>query len=481
MSLRILLSTLLCLSFFGLGFAQDDGHHIRVKIDGFDESEIYLGYYLMDKQYLLDTTTIAEDGWFHFQGEEKIPSGMYLVVLPPDNRFFQLIINEEDQIFDCITTYSQNPSEGLKIKGSSDNQLFYDYINLISEKKPDAEKISQSLAEQEEGSPEAQKLQQQLDEVNQTIERAQQKIMIEHPETMTALIVKANQPLNYPDFAEAKDEQELQLKRWQYTKQHYFDNIPLDDERVLRTPFLFQRVDYYMNKLTVKHPDSLNNSLKTVLDAMKPAPENFKMYLVHYLNEYARSKVVGYDACYVYLVERYYATGDAYWTEEEQLEKILGEARAMSPLLIGKTAPNIRMETKEGKEMWLHDFQSPYTVLIFWDPECGHCKKSMPGLIEFYQEYKDKGVEIFAVCTRLYNELEKCWDFIDEKEMGIWLNVVDPYHRSKYKTVYNIKSTPQIYLLDEKKEILVKRIGVEQLPDILDQVMMENAEEKADR
>ena len=58
-----------------------------------------------------------------------------------------------------------------------------------------------------------------------------------------------------------------------------------------------------------------------MLEGMKPAPETFKYYLVHFLNEYAKSKVVGYDAMYVHLVDKYYSTGLAPWTDEEQLEK----------------------------------------------------------------------------------------------------------------------------------------------------------------
>ena len=101
----------------------------------------------------------------------------------------------------------------------------------------------------------------------------------------------------------------------------------------------------------------------------------------------------------------------------------------------------------------------------------GIVKKSMPDMVDFYKAYKDKGVEVFAVCTKLYNELDSCWSYIDEKGIGIWLNTVDPYHRSKYKTLYDIRSTPQIYILDEKKEILSKRIGAEQLPEVMDRIL----------
>jgi peroxiredoxin len=239
-------------------------------------------------------------------------------------------------------------------------------------------------------------------------------------------------------------------------------------------PFFFPRIDNYIQKMTVQHPDSINQSLFRILESMRPAEETFMHFLVHYVNEFAGSKVIGFDAVYVFLVETYYATGMTPWTETEQLEKMVDNANRLKPLLIGKTAPDFTSQDRDGNQYSLHTFETEYTILFFWDPGCGHCKKSMPDFIDLYNTYKDKGVEIFAVCTKFYNDMESCWEFIDEKEIGIWLNTIDPYHRSKYKTTYDIKSTPQIYLLDRDKTILYKRLSAEQIPDILDQLLLED-------
>jgi hypothetical protein len=37
-----------------------------------------------------------------------------------------------------------------------------------------------------------------------------------------------------------------------------------------------------------------------------------------------------------------------------------------------------------------------------------------------------------------------------------------------FKNIYDIYSTPVMYILDENKKILAKRIGVEQVPDFFD-------------
>jgi methyl coenzyme M reductase alpha subunit len=55
--------------------------------------------------------------------------------------------------------------------------------------------------------------------------------------------------------------------------------------------------------------------------------------------------------------------------------------------------------------------------------------------------------------------------------MDVFFNAVDPYHRSRYKTVYDIRTTPQIFVLDTDKKILSKRIGAEQLPEVIDHIL----------
>lgn len=460
--------TLLLFSTLSPIFAQK-GHEIRIKIDGFDQKELYLGYYLQDKQYLLDTTQAGRDGYFTFSGDGIAPGGMYLVVMPPDNQYFQILIDEDNQRFSMHCKNKANPTDGMEVKGSEDNKLFYDYLDYLALKRPEAVSLQEVLDNPETPETKRTEVQKKLDAVNQEVMDYQNNLVKKYPKSLTAMIIKSNLPLDLPEFeGETKD---VEVKKWQYAKQHYFDNLDLADPRLLRTPFLFQRLDHFVNKMTVQHPDSISQSVYYILEKMKPAEESFKYYLIHFLNTYAKSQIVGFDAVYVFIAKTYYAAGQAPWTDEEQLVKIIDNANKLEPLLIGKVAPNIKMTTRDEKEMWLHDFQSPYTVLFIWDPDCGHCKKSMPKMIEFYNQFKDRGVSVFAICTKLYDEVNECWETIDSLGMGVWFNTIDPYNRSKFRNYYDVKTTPQIYILDEKKVILSKRIGAEQLAEVMEQII----------
>ena len=54
--------------------------------------------------------------------------------------------------------------------------------------------------------------------------------------------------------------------------------------------------------------------------------------------------------------------------------------------------------------------------------------------------------------------------------MGGWINTSDPQHKSKFRLVYDVKTTPQVYFLDENKKILTKKIAGEQFKEVMDKI-----------
>ncbi len=465
---------LLLALFAALGLQAADGHRIKVKIQDYEEKELYLAYYYGDKQYILDTATVGTDGFFDFTGEKPLEPGVYLVVLAPNNTYFQILVDKQEQFFK-VFTQKENASEHVRIEDSPENKLFYGYLSFLSDKRPIADTLVARMGREEDESAK-EKIQKELDELNEKVTAHQKKLVADNPNSITAALVKAGFGLDYPEFE--GDDQARQRARWEYTVEHFFDYVDLADPRILRTPFLFERVDYYVSKLVVQIPDSISVAIDRVLEKMKPAEETYKFYLIHFLNAYAKSNIVGMDAVYVYMVEKYYSKGQTPWVDEEQLKKIIENAAELKPLLIGKKAPDIIMQERSGKSVSLYNIQADYIVLYFWRYDCGHCQKTLPDMKAFYDKYNDKNVKLISICTKFTDEMQKCWEYIDEKEIGHWYHLSDPYHRSKYMSVYAVKSTPTIYVLDKNKEIISKRIGPEQLVEVMDKIIEFRNKEK---
>ena len=446
------------------------GYRIEGAIDNYNYDTLRLGVYFGKSTYLKDTA-IVEKGKYVFESEESLKPGVYLLVMSPDNQFFHILISETQQRF-SLNMDLNDMVNTAKFKGSEENEVYYSYLRELETRRPRADELRKLMVED---SLKADVYKKEIDKIDAEVKNFQDKILKSHPETITSFLIKASQELDVPDFMELP-EADRQQKQYEYYRAHYFDNFDLADPRAMRSPLIQQKIDFFLQKLTYQMPDSQAVSMDYLLKKMQPNADAFQYYLVHFLNEAARSKRMGMDAVYVFLVDNYYAKGMAPWTEKEQLDKIMAQAESLRPILIGKVVPDLTFYKEGGEPVSIHSIKADYTILFFWDPECGHCKKSIPFVVDFYNAYKDKGIEMLAVCTKTGSDISGCWQAVKDRGMDIWINAADQNMRSRYKSFFDLKTTPQIYILNKDKEILVKKIAGEDLPKVMDELLKVKSE-----
>jgi hypothetical protein len=84
---------------------------------------------------------------------------------------------------------------------------------------------------------------------------------------------------------------------------------------------------------------------------------------------------------------------------------------------------------------------------------------------------KDKGVEVISVHVINTVEGKELWvDFINEHAMYDWINCWSPYS-NEFRRLYNLQSYPQLFLLDQEKKIVAKRITPEQAERIIENLI----------
>lgn len=440
------------------------GYDIKVTIDGFTGRELYLAYYFGERQYIKDTVQRNANNEFVFQGEELLPGGWYLVVMPPENKFFQLVIDENEQQF-SVTTATNDLLKSQQFKGAAnDNIRFRDYLLFMENQRKNVEAYKAGAA----GNAAKQKhVQSEVDSITQVVETYQQNFVMANKGSLSAAIVQAQLPIKYPAFTGT--EAEIQTKQWQYAKAHFFDNIDLTDERLLRTPILSSAIDQYINKLQVQQPDSIIAAIDGLLKRMQPSPEIFQFYLIDFLNTYATTKQVGMDAVYVHLALNYYAKGLAPWTDAEQLDKITSNARRLEPLLIGKTAPDISLAKREGGDFQLSKHESGSTVLYFWKNSSRKSVADLDKLKAFADKYRAEGVSVVAVSLH-EGPISETWKILDDRGIKGWLAVfpTDSRQRAAVLKEYNLNAYPQIFVVDGQKKIMLKQIAVDQLDGFME-------------
>lgn len=444
-----------------------DGYKIDIKLADYENDTLIAGYYMGQKQLVLDTLIKGKKDIFTLEGEEKLTPGMYLLLSKPDHKVIQFLISDSEQHFKAEFNYYE--LEKAKFKNSKENKYFYDYLSFLADQRDKNDKLTLAMGTAETETDSLQILEKQK-VLNDEVQSYQESLLKEHPEALVSYIINAGKSVEVPDFEDKENTDKL---RFDYFKNHYFDYINLGDSLHFRMPYLHGKIEYYINKLTVQHPDSIKPSIDYILSSLGEGTSGFRYYLSHFLNTYAASKVVGMDALYVHLVNEYYAKGAAPWVDEKNMRKLTSNARLMGPVLIGKTAQNLTLYAEDGSEHKIGDFDTDYLVLLFWAPKCGHCKKQMPHVVDFYEKFKDKGVSLKAICTATGEEYKKCWSFIEDKGMSSFINLGDQFQKSRFKVKYHVKSTPLIYILDKDLKILIKGIGAKQLDKVMTQILEE--------
>jgi thiol-disulfide isomerase/thioredoxin len=453
----------------------DGGYEIKVKLENYGRDTLLLGYQMGNSTYIKDTAILDKaTGFFTFRGDKKLSAGVYLIVTPPDNNYFQIMVNDKEQNITLITNPA-TPYIKAQLKGSTDNTIFFNYMSYLNDKRKEAEDANAKRKTDSLGSLKI------LNNLDKEVREYQENLIKKNAGTVASALIKTASEIETPKFDDLKEKNERDMAMYLYYKQHYFDNFDMANPALLRSPVLFQRIDAYIEKLTPQHPDSICISLDRIMELVQPNKETFQYYFIHYLNQYAKSKLVGFDAIYVHLSKKYIETGitDAF-IEGENRTKIVTNANKIYPILIGKKAPEIKVFREDNSQVSLHGIKSKYTVLFFFEPTCGHCQKQTPDLVAFAKKMKEKGIDIKIVPTCTFVGTEKipeCWKYIKEKGMAEDFNfipTVDPYMISRYKTLYNVESTPQIFVLDENKIIRSKSIEAKQLEDVMDYIIKED-------
>jgi thiol-disulfide isomerase/thioredoxin len=125
----------------------------------------------------------------------------------------------------------------------------------------------------------------------------------------------------------------------------------------------------------------------------------------------------------------------------------------------------------------LSGVKAKYTLLIFWDPTCGHCTKEIPAVDSVLKSaLKNKDIKVFAVKTE--GPENKWTEFIEKNSLKKWLHVYDPERKSNYRSTYDVYSTPVIYVLDEKKIIKAKRIDHTNLVSVFEMLEAKEKDKK---
>lgn len=436
------------------------GYSIEFNVKGLKDTTAYLGYYFAEQAYIRDTAKVNSKGEFTFSGKRALPEGPFFLLL---NRtpLMQVMIGP-NQHFSVITdTAGIRKPVGNVIFNDIDNKIYYENqanIAALSKKAEPYVKILKDTTLKDEAKKK--EAHEAWKKIGEEVQVYQDKIIAEHPKTLSARLFKSTKTVVVPDPPKRADGSIDSLWQLKYYREHFFDYFDLSDDALTRTfePTYKNKVTEYLDKLYSQNPDTITNAITKIVSKAKRNPEAYKFMMWILTSKYATPEFMGMDEVFVWIYYTYYASGEMdFWANDKYKKSLKDLADKYCRSLIGKTAPNLMMQDANFQPKSMYDIKTKYVILYFYDPHCGSCKKETPVLVDFYNKNKTKfNLEVFAVNSdTTMSEMRK---YI--KEMGMkWITVNGPrtYFKVNYHDQYDADTTPTIYILDSNHKIIAKK------------------------
>lgn len=447
-----------------------DSLRISIAAPQLKNSELALCAYFNGKVYKKDSLQLSDQGIGTFIQDKKLDQGLYMIYVD-STKYFDVLLSDDQVLqveIDTTDFIGKN-----KVSGASQSVAFAEYVRFLSGKQKERMKLfDQGKALQAENK-DFSEISEKLEVLNKEVQSFQDDFFARHKDQWVMLFFKGLEPPTGP-YPSPKTQDEAK-EEFYYLKDHYFDNIDLLDKRFWYTNYFPQKIESYLQNQVESIPDSLANAASRLVAKTMKDTTCYQLMLSKLTNYALQSNIMGMENVWAKLAEDYYLKGLASWADTAFLSDIRSEYNKVRYNRIGMKAKDLPLQDSLNRKVQLYNLGSEYTLLVFYEPSCGHCKKEIPVFYDkLYKKYAGKGLDV--ACVYMPVDKKEWLKFVNEHHLHgpHWHNLWDPNRTSYYWEFYNTATTPSIYVLDKDKKIIAKRLNDETLDQLLGDLLKSN-------
>lgn len=130
-------------------------------------------------------------------------------------------------------------------------------------------------------------------------------------------------------------------------------------------------------------------------------------------------------------------------------------------------APETTFSTITGKKIALSELRGKPIIVTFWATDCASCLKEIPHLIELYQQYHPKGLEIIAVAMA-YNPPNHVIDMSHAQQLPY--DIALDLQSENAHAFGDVSLTPTTFLIAPDGTIALQKTGLFDLNEMKTQL-----------
>lgn len=134
----------------------------------------------------------------------------------------------------------------------------------------------------------------------------------------------------------------------------------------------------------------------------------------------------------------------------------------------GTDAPDINLQTIDGKQFSLKSLRGKYVVLDFWASWCPDCRKDIPKVKEMYERYGKKVVFVGVSFDTDHNRWSNC---IANNQMT-WLHVSElkRMREAEISKTYGVQWIPSMTLIGPDGKVILSTVVIERMEKALSEI-----------
>lgn len=233
--------------------------------------------------------------------------------------------------------------------------------------------------------------------------------------------------------------------------EQYFAPCDLTQASVLNHYALEDKVLSYLDSYSEKSAAGAEKGIDVIMEAMNDFSKVRSYVYSLLLKNFINFKT---ETLARYLMDKHADGCDLDLTFEEL--KRLNEMRS---LMIGGTLPNVNLLDVNDRPHDLGRYANnhKYTIVYIWISWCAKCKKQSPEIASLYNEYRKRGLGVYAISL---DEKKEEWVMAMEKINATYPNLSEqvPIKNSTVALRYGLSTTPKIFIIDSESRIVMKDV-----------------------
>lgn len=390
---------------------------------------VYLKSFYGIKTTLIDSAALDKKGNFSFCPRQPYPTGFYRLQFN-DTNYFDLILTPAEKV---KLKFPSTKFNDVDILSSLENKLLFEVIGRRKQLNIEINKIIIEASYLDKNDSYYTSLIQKKDSINEVFYKLLNDKISSNPNTFFSKTSVALLPF---DKSLSKD--------------LVFNSIDFSNPDLIRTTLLPNQYMKYLENYVQYDEDGFKKAIDLILSKANANEEVYNLSLEFLLELFNK---VGPEVIEEYIIENYYLKNSCSILQNNDLQKKAEQYKAIS---LGSKVPELLLPDTTGKIKPLSEsiFKNRLTIIYFWSSHCDFCEEALPDIKRIYEEYKNKGLEIYGISLDTDPfELKKHLQNNNIK----WITVSDlkGWDSEAVKQLL-VNRTPYFYLVDREGKIISK-------------------------